>query len=129
MEAMASDNLFDVVQELRDIVADLKRTLYGDHATRSTGLLTEFDGLRRDVESLKQDVQKVKNKKPSIPTWTAGFLVFWAGELAAIVALINLVPGFYLFGVSSTAAMWLAIVFGASALVLFIAGFGWLDRG
>jgi hypothetical protein len=129
MAAMASDNLFDVVQELRDIVADLKRTLYGDHATRSTGLLSEFDGLRRDVESLKQDVQKVKSKKPSIPTWVAGFLVFWAGMLSAIVALINLVPGFDIFGISSTAAMWLAIVFGLSALLLFVTGFGWLDRG
>jgi hypothetical protein len=129
MAAMATDNLFDVVQELREIVADLKRTLYGDHATRSTGLLTEFDSLNQRVASLERDVTRLKNKRPSIPTWVAGFLVFWAGELAAIVALINLVPGFNIFGISSTAAMWLAIVFGASALALFIAGFGWLDRG
>jgi hypothetical protein len=126
---MANDNLFEVVEDLRSIVADLKRTLYGDHATRSTGLLVEFDALRREVQSLQQEIQRIKNKRPSIPTWMAGFLVFCVGGVAAMVALINLLPGFNIFGVSSTAAMWLAIVFGASALALFIAGFGWLDRG
>jgi hypothetical protein len=42
-------NPYDVVEELRFIVADLKSVVYGNPNLRTLGLLNELDSLRRDV--------------------------------------------------------------------------------
>jgi hypothetical protein len=126
---MASDNLFEVVEQLREIVADLKRTLYGDHATRSTGLLTEFDSLRRDVESLKGDVQRIRSKRPNVGSWVTAYVLFCAAVIFLAAGMVNLFVGHNALGVEPALAFWLAAGLVVIAGVLFAVGYSWLDRG
>lgn len=125
---MASDNLFDVVEELKQITADLRRTVYGDPATRSRGLMSEFDGLRQEVGRIDADVQKVKSRRPNLMAWTAGYTTFCIAVVFAIAALLNQLQGHHLMGIPADVAGWLAVGFAVAALVLFIAGFGWFEQ-
>lgn len=119
---------YDVLEDLRGIVADLKRCLYGDAATRSTGLLNEFDSLRRDVNALRQDVEAVKNHGPNVIAWTAGYIAFCAAGVFTIAALMNQIPGHEVMGIPGPIATWLALVLAGAALALFLIGFNWFDR-
>lgn len=125
---MASDNLFDVVEELKQITADLRRTVYGDPATRSSGLMSEFDGLRMDVKALEADLKMVKSKRPNVLAWTSGYLMFCVAVVFAIAALLNQLQGHHLMGLPAEWAAWLAMGFALAALLLFVAGFGWFDQ-
>jgi len=49
-------NPFDVLEELRYIVADLKSVLYGNANLRTTGLLNDLESLRREVKNLRRDI-------------------------------------------------------------------------
>ncbi len=123
----SSDNLFDVVEELKQITADLRRTVYGDPATRSRGLMSEFDGLRQEVGRIDADLQKVKSRRPNPWAWTIGYLAFVASGLFAMVAFWSF-PGVQAaLDLPGPLAMGLALLFAGAALVLFIAGFGWFD--
>lgn len=125
---MATDNLIDVVDQLREIVQDLKRTLYGDHATRSTGLLVEFDSLRNDVKRLESDLSKVKNRRPNITAWATGYVAFCTAVVFAIISVMNQIDNHNILGLAPVVAMWLALLFGGAALVLFLVGFGWFEH-
>jgi len=125
---MASDNLFDVVEELKQITADLRRTVYGDPATRSRGLMSEFDAMRQEVGRIDAELQKVKSRRPNPWSWTVGYMAFLASGAFAIVAFYSF-PGVQAaLDLPGPVAMGLALLFAAAALVLFIAGFGWFER-
>lgn len=51
-----SANPYDVVEELRFIVSDLKSVLYGNTNLRITGLLNDLDLLRKEVKNLRRDI-------------------------------------------------------------------------
>lgn len=123
----SSDNILDVVEELRQIVADLKRTLYGDQATHSAGILTEFDSLRKDVLTLQQDVQALKTRRPNVGAWVLGYFSFCAGVALGVIAFLNSVDSHNVFGMPAGIALWLAALFAVGALFMFMWGFGWFD--
>ena len=105
----SSDNLFDVVEELKQITADLRRTVYGDPATRSRGLMSEFDGLRMEVKALDADMERVKKRRPNPMAWTVGYIVFCAAGFCAMVALLDELQGHVLFGAPPAVATGLAV--------------------
>lgn len=122
----SSDNLFDVVEELKQITADLRRTVYGDPATRSRGLMSEFDGLRMEVKALDADMERVKKRRPNPLAWTAGYVAFCGAVVMAIAALLDQLIGRQLFGLPAAVATGLAVALAGLALVLFVIGFGWI---
>jgi hypothetical protein len=127
---MASgDNLFEVVEQLREIVADLKRTLYGDHATRATGLLAEFDALRRRVESVEEDVERIRSKRPNVGSWVTAYVLFCVAMVFLAAGMINLFVGHDALGLEPAVAFWLSAAAVVVAGVLFAVGYSWLDRG
>jgi hypothetical protein len=126
---MASDNLFEVVEQLREIVADLKRTLYGDHATRSTGLLSEFDVLRRRVEAVEAEQQRIRNKRPNVGSWVTAYVLFCGAVIFAAAGIVNVSVDHNALDVEPAAAFWLAAGLVVIAGVLFAVGYSWLDRG
>lgn len=126
---MADDNLFDVVEELRTIVADFKRALYGDPATRSAGLLSQLDSHAERLQRIEQKIERIEGRRRANPVaWTAGYISFCVAVVFAIAALLNQLQGHHLLGIPAEVATWLAVLFSASALILFIVGFGWFEK-
>jgi hypothetical protein len=124
---MAQENLFEVVDRLQGIVDELRKLLYGDDNTRVVGIVKEFDLLRRDVAALHDEVERLKRRRPNIWLWVLGFLMFSAGVTFGMVGLFNL-DGGHIFDLPATVALWLAGVLTMMSLLLFLGGFGWLDR-
>jgi hypothetical protein len=120
------NNPYDVVQELRVIVEDLKRAVYGDPASRSPGMFQEFDSLRRDVNLLRQELEQVKSRKPSAANWTIGYISFCAGGIFAVIAVLNQIPRNEILNIPGELAAIFAIVLAAIALYFFLSGFGWI---
>lgn len=128
MAMASSDNLFDVVEELKQITADLRRTVYGDPATRSRGLMSEFDGLRMKVSALDDDMERVKKRvRPNPLAWTGGYVAFCGAVVFGVAALLDQLVGRQLFGLPASVSTGLAIALAGVALVLFVIGFGWID--
>lgn len=127
--AMASDNVLDVIDELREIVGEFKRILYGDTAARTNGLVVKFDDLHRDVQALRDDVHRLKNRRANVWMWVAGYVSFSASVAFGVVGMINLIDNHNVLGLPAAVALWLAAVLAGLALMLFLGGFGWLDRG
>ena len=59
---MSDDNLFDVVEQLRVLVADFKRALYGDQATRSPGLLSQLEGHEERQRRIEQRRERPRGR-------------------------------------------------------------------
>ncbi len=122
----SNDNLFDVVEELRQITADLRRTVYGDPATRSRGLMSEFDGMRMEVKALGADMEEVRRRRPNPLAWTVGYIAFCGAVVFAIAALLDQLQGHSALGIPAAVATGLAVALAGLALVLFVIGFGWI---
>lgn len=73
MPEQPNNNPYDVLEELRLIVADLKSVLYGNVNLRTTGLLNDLDSLRKEVGSLRRDI---------IITWVILGCMFIAAVIA-----------------------------------------------
>ncbi len=125
---MAGDNLFEAVERLEQVSARLERILYGDKDARRSGLIDEFEGLRRDVQRLNEDVQRIKAKRPNMWMWILGYLSFAASVTFGVVGILNQIDGHNVWGLPAAVAMWLAAMLAAGALLMFLNGFGWLDR-
>lgn len=124
-----ADNVLDMMEQLREIVGEFKRILYGDSAARTNGLVVEFGDLRRDVQTIKDDLARLKTKRHNIWLWVAGYLAFAASVTFGVIGILNQVDGHNVWGLPAPLALWLAAVMAGAALVLFLGGFGWLDRG
>lgn len=139
-----AENVLDMVEQLREIVGEFKRILYGDSAARTNGLVVEFGDLRRDVQAIKDDIQRLKatdvqavrddiqrlkTKRHNIWLWVAGYLAFAASVTFGVIGILNQVDGHNVWGLPAAVALWLAAVMAGAALILFLGGFGWLDRG
>lgn len=125
---MANENLLDIVERLDRIVTDLKLALYGSPEARSTGLFAEFDMLRTRVSQLERDVEAQKARRPNIWLWVVGYWSFIAAAAFGAVAMLNTATDLNLWDAPTPLAATLAIFFAVGALVLFLLGFGWLER-
>lgn len=125
--AVASDNILDVVDELRQITGDLKLIVYGDEKARINGLLVDFGDLRRDVALIKEDVSRLKARRPSIWLWVMGYVSFLAGTGFGVVAILNQIDGHNVFDMPAPVAAFLSSMFLVVALFMFMVGFGWFD--
>lgn len=124
---MGSDNILDAVDELRQVVSDLKLIVYGDEKSRINGLLIDFGELRRDVAMIKGDVSRLKARRPSVWLWVMGYCSFLVGTGFGVVAILNQIDNHNVFDMPAPAAAFLAGMFVVVALFLFMAGFGWFD--
>lgn len=125
---MANENLLDIVERLDRIVTDLKLALYGSPEARSTGLFAEFDTLRTRVERLERDVEAQKQRRPNVWLWVAGYWSFVAAVAFGAVALLNTATDLNLWDAPTPLSGAIAAFFAVVALVLFLLGFGWLDK-
>jgi hypothetical protein len=125
---MATDNLLDVVDELRTLVAELRRLLYGDQASRFPGIVADLDMQKARLDRLTMDMEKLKSKRPVVVMWIGGFWAFVAAIVLIGISFVN---------ASTPANIWdmppmLAAIFAAGltalSLFMFIGGFGWLDK-
>lgn len=96
--------------------------MFGDPPAHPTGLLAEIEGLRKDI-------QAVKNKRPSLLLWGAGYVVFLVSGAFAMTAFYNHPVMRTLREMPADLALAGAILFAALAAVLFVVGYGWLNRG
>lgn len=126
---MASDNVLDVVEELRQIVGEFKRILYGDQAARTNGLVVEFGDLRREVASIKEDLHRLKSRRPVVWLWIGGYVAFVAAVAFGVVAGLNMIGEPDLWGLPVSVSVFLALFCATVALFLFLGGFGWFDDG
>lgn len=122
-----SDNILDVVDELRQVINDLKLIVYGDEKARINGMLADFSDLRRDVASVKDEMGRIKARRPSIWAWVMGYGSFLAGTGFGVVAILNQIDNHNVFDMPAPVAAFLAGMFLVVALFLFMAGFGWFD--
>ena len=125
---MASDNLMDVVEELKDLVAELRRLLYGDMATRSSGLVADFDKHDRRIATLETEVTRLRNRRPVVGMWIGGFIAFVVAIVLIGIAFVNYASDANLLDMTPPLAGGLAAFLCAVSLVMFLGGFGWLDR-
>ncbi len=127
-------SLYDSVEDLRLLVAELRDLIRGNQATRTSGLIQEMDDMRadnqaqrRELHDLRMEVQRLSRRRPIIWLWLSAFVCFSMAISLMIVAAVNAV----------TPANWLDIPPGVSfglgifslivSAPMFLAGFGWLD--
>lgn len=126
---MAADNLFEAVERLEAVTAKFERLMYGDPPGRPLGLLADFDGLRRDVQLLHEDVTRIKSKRPNVWLWIMGYVMFCGSITFGVVGILNQIDGHNVWGLPAALALWLAAALAGAALICFLGGFGWLERG
>lgn len=122
-----AENLIEAVERLEAVTARFERLMYGDPPGRPGGLLAEFESLRRDVQGLHEDVQRLKAKRPNVWLWVFGYVCFAGSVTFGVVGILNQIDGHNVFGLPAAVGLWLAAMLAAGALLLFMAGFGWLD--
>lgn len=123
---MASDNLLDVVDELRQLVGELRRLMYGDTATRSSGLIADFERHERRITALEAEVVRLKNRKPIVGMWIGGFVAFVTAIILTAIGFINAVTPANMLDMSPLLSLSLAGCLTVVSLVMFLGGFGWL---
>jgi hypothetical protein len=124
-----AENLIEAVERLELVIGRIERLMYGEPPGRPGGLLAEVEGLRRDVQGLREDVHRLKSRRPNIWVWAGGYLVFLVSGAFALVGAVNQVLASRLWDIPPVVAMWLAVMLAGGALIMFLGGFGWLDRG
>lgn len=125
---MPEQSPFDVLEELKWIVADLKRALWGDTNLRTPGMFNELDALRKKVDQIQIDVQELKERQGRPGMWLAGILCFCAAIIFGCIAVYNGVFGDGISRVPADIAGWIAAGFGVTALYLLTSGHGWIGR-
>lgn len=125
---MATDNLLDVVDELRTLVGELRRLLYGDQASRFPGLVADLDMQKTRIDRLTMDMDRMKSKRPVVVMWIGGFLAFVAAVVLIGVALTNAATYANIWDLPPMLAATIAAGLVALSLIMFIGGFGWLDK-
>ncbi len=123
---MGDDNLLDVLRDLRAVTADLKRVVYGDTGARTPGLLDLFDEQQRRIERLESDVRILKQRRPIVWLWVAGYACFVVAWVLAAVGMTNSWTSLNVLDLPGPFTSVMAFTLAIVALVLFVAGFGWL---
>jgi len=125
---VAGDNLLDVVDDLRILVAELRRLLYGDQASRFPGIVADLDAQKSRIDRVEADIRHIKSKRPVVAMWIGGFLAFVAAVLLSMVALVNASTPANLWDMPVTFAAVCAAGLTALSLIMFLGGFGWLEK-
>lgn len=125
---MATDNLIESFAQMEASTARLERIVFDDPDTHVPGLLTRMERLNRQLETVSNDLQAVKRRRPNMSLWVAGYLAFLVSGGFAMVAFYTLPEVRMALDLPGPIAVGLALVFAVAALLLFVAGFGWLDR-
>jgi hypothetical protein len=123
-----ADNLIATVERLEVVTAKFERMLYGEPPERPGGLIAEFQALRDDVRKLDADMQRLKSRRTNVWLWIMGYLTFAAGVTFGVVGLLNLIDGHNVLDIPSPVGLWLAAILTMGSLIMFLGGFGWLDR-
>ena len=125
---MAGDNLLDVVEELRTLVSEFRRLLYGDQASRFPGLVADLDTLKSRLDRVETDVHGLKSKRPVIGMWVGGFIAFVMAIGFAGVAMQNANTTANIFDMPVPLAVILGVCLLLLSLLMFLGGFGWLEK-
>ena len=126
---MAGDNLFEAFEKQEAITARLERIVFGDPPAHPVGLLQQMEQLSSQLEAVRSDLQAVKRRRPNVLLWTVGYVLFLISGMFAMTAFMSLPEVHTALDMPAPVAVGLALVFAAGALLLFMGGFGWLDRG
>jgi hypothetical protein len=121
-------NLIDVLLDLKTTIEELRRTMYGDQAARTSGLIAEVDSHRRRIDDMSLEVRQLKERRPIIWLWLCGYVSFVAAWTMAAVGIVNALSRANVWDFPPAAAAMLAIVLTFVAAILFVAGFGWLQK-
>ena len=125
---MTSDNLFESYARLEASAARLDRIVFDDPDTHAPGLMTRIERLNGQLDTVSGELQAIKRRRPNMSLWLAGYIAFLISGAFAMVAFYTL-PGIRAaLDVPGPVAVGLALLFAAAALVLFVAGYGWLDQ-
>ena len=125
---MATDNLFESFTQMEASTARLERIVFDDPDTHAPGLLTRIERLNRQLDTLSSDLQAIKRRKPNLSLWAAGYIAFLASGVFAMVAFYTLPEVRASLDMPGPVAVGLALLFAVAAMLLFVAGYGWLDR-
>lgn len=125
---MATDNLIESFTQMEASTARLERIVFDDPDTHAPGLLTRIERLNRQLETVSGDLQQMKSRRPNLSLWSAGYLAFLASGAFAMVAFYTLPEVRAALDLPGPVAVALALLFAVAAMLLFVAGYGWLDR-
>lgn len=125
---MATDNLFESFTQMEATTARLERIVFDDPDTHAPGLLTRIERLNRQLETFGSDLQAIKRRRPNLALWAAGYLAFLVSGVFAMVAFYTLPEVRAALDLPGPVAVVLALLFAVAAMLLFVAGYGWLDR-
>lgn len=123
----ANENIFDILDELRQLIDQLRMIVYGDKTSRYPGMVDEVGRLQSRIEHAEMEIEKLKRRRPNVPLWVAGFLSFVISVSLLGVSFVNFSSKVNIFDMTPFLAAGLAVFFVAVSLVLFLGGFGWLD--
>lgn len=124
---MATDNLFEVVDRLETAVARFERMFYGEPPERPNGLVSDVKRMADDMQALHTELQCIQARRPTPWIWVGGYLTFMAAMFFNVVGVVNLIPGHDVLDIPPGLALGLAFLLGIGALLLLMAGFGWLN--
>ena len=130
-------SIYESVDELRRLIGDLRDLLHGNQATRTSGLIAEFEALRteqqaqrRELHDVRTDVQRLWRRRPIIWLWLLGFGFFSLGMGLLVVAGVNAaLPSVNWLDLPAGVAFGLSFFFLILSAPMFLAGFGWLVAG
>lgn len=130
-------SIYESVDQLRILVDDLRKLLHGDAATRTGGLIAEFDALRseqqsqrRELHDVRTDLQRLSHRRPIIWLWLLGFGFFSFGMALLVVAGVNAaLPTVNWLDLPAGVSFGLSFLFLILSAPMFLAGFGWLVDG
>ena len=125
---MASDNLFDAFEEQRELSAQLRRIVFGDPPAHPVGLLERMEQLDKRLEDIGHKLQRVEQQRPNIWLWVGGYCAFILSGWFAMAAFWSLDALRAALALPASVAVGMALLFAVAALLMFVAGFGWLDR-
>jgi hypothetical protein len=126
---MATDNLFDAFEEQRELSGQLRRIVFGDPPAHPVGLLERMEQLDKRLEDFGRKLQRIEQQqRPSVWLWVAGYAAFLLSGWFAMSAMLSTETLRAALDLPAWLATGLALLFAVTALLLFVAGFGWLVR-
>ena len=123
---MPSDNVLDVVEDLRRLVTELRRLLYGE-PPRVLGMVAEFDAQTRRIQELEKEVAKLKSRRASPLMFTAGYVSILTAIAFTTISAVNFASDSNVLDIPWLLAGGLAIILYVAALPMLIGGFGWWE--
>jgi hypothetical protein len=109
-----------------EIVEQLNRAMYGDKATRSTGLFDKIDALAEKLDRTDEKLEKIESRKHDPLSWTIGYVTFLFAGIFAVIAVSSLIPRYAILNLPPELSASLAVIGALVALYFFLTGYGWI---